>query len=360
MKKRLIIVALIATCLAVLAYLGTSLVRAGAFATVEPQGPDPIAVITGFSGGTEDLVFRPDGRHAFVSSADFRDPSRAGAIYLIDTHQPHKKPRIVSGELAFPFVPHGIDLWTDDQGERLFVVNHGVGSGFGPDAGGGDVRHTIEIFDVAPDGLLTHDRTISGAELLSPNDVAAAGRDAFYATNDHGTTGILRTLEDFLLLPLANVVHFDGSSFGEVASGLRYPNGVAFDPERRLVFVAETTGGGIRTYQVKAGGALELKSDLSTPMGLDNLDIDDTGVVWSAAHPKLLDFLAHAADPAAASPFEVWRFWGYGERRELVFADTGEHASGASVAARGDGVFIVGTVFEPKVLVFDTATLSND
>lgn len=360
MKK--VISFVVVACVVFVAVIAThTLYRAGAFAEIEARGNPPTAVITGFVGGTEDIVFRGDGRHAFVSSGDFRDPSIQGAIYLIDTHAPDKPPLNVTGNLPFAFVPHGIDLWNDGATERLFVVNHGRGSGFTPSAGDAQGTHTVELFDVAPGGELTHVRTVADQLIKSPNDVAAVGLDSFYVTNDHGLEeGFWRTVEDYLRLPLGSVVFFDGVRSTRGAGGLRYPNGVAFDAERSLLFVAETTGGGFRTFAVdRSTGALEQTGRVDDPIGLDNLDLDATGAIWGASHPKLFDFVAHAADPARRSAFIVWRFWGHGERREEVFVDTGELASGASIAARGDGVFVVGTVFEPKVLVFSTQHLSN-
>ena len=66
------------------------------------------------------------------------------------------------------------------------------------------------MFDLSESGLV-HRRTLADPLLVSPNDVLAVGPDQLYVTNDHGSEGgIARMLEDYLRLPNANVLYFDG------------------------------------------------------------------------------------------------------------------------------------------------------
>ena len=67
----------------------------------------------------------------------------------------------------------------------LYVVNH---------AGG---EHTIEVFDLSA-GHLRKRTTLADPLVVSPNDVAAVGRDRLYITNDHGyPKGFMRAIEEF-------------------------------------------------------------------------------------------------------------------------------------------------------------------
>ncbi len=333
---------------------------AGAFdGEVTPRGPEPVRVIDGFVGGTEDIVFRSGRRELFVSSADFRNPSVRGAIYLVSPGS-DGPPRDVTPPLDSPFAPHGIDLWADAEGERLFVVNHRRGSGFTPSADElGEAVHTIEVFDVAPDGALTHAESIVDPALHSPNDVAATGRRTFYVTNDHGTDpGFFRAFEDWLRLPLGNVVHYDGGQFRVAWSGTRYANGIAHHPEDGTILVAETTAGVVTIFEPREDGTLELVTRGPHFIGADNLDVDASGAVWVGAHPRLLDFVAYAEDPTKASPSAVHRFWGQGGRMEDVWIGTGRDTSASSVAALGADHLVVGFVFEPRLVVFSARDLS--
>src|SRR6185437_14190447 len=48
--------------------------------------------------------------------------------------------------------------------------------------------------------------------------IAAVDRERFYIANDHGsTTALGRALDDYLVLPRANLLYFDGTVFRAVA-----------------------------------------------------------------------------------------------------------------------------------------------
>ncbi len=355
MKRKLLVIAGLALVV-VAGFVLFALFRGGAFLTVAPHGPAPLRVVTGFPGGTEDLVIRPGGTDALVSSANFRDPTVKGGIFLVDIAAGTS--RDVTPALDFEFQPHGIDLWVGPDGaQRLFVVNHRGGSGFTSVAGDVVAKHVIEVFDVAADGALTYVRSYESLLLNSPNDVAASGAQTFYATNDHRFgPGFARTLEDYLQLGLGNVVYFDGSAFREVHTGTKYANGIAVTADGTSVYLAETIGGRVTKFARDGStGALTLVTQTGWVSGLDNLSIDTDGSVWVGAHPKLLAFVAHAADPSnKRSPSQVLRFefgapgeWSSQE----IYVNDGTPISGTSAAIPGDGVILLGAVMESKVVV---------
>ncbi len=309
-------------------------------------------MITGFAGGTEDVVFRHGGREVFVSSADFREPARGGHIYRVDVTE-DTPPVDVTPKLDFPFLPHGIDLYlAADGSERLFVVNHRGGSGFtqATHADVSHVEHTVEAFDVTADGGLRFVATYRGPELVSPNDVAAVGPDRFYVTNDHGYgPGLPRKFEDWLRLPAGNVVYYDGKGFREVYGGTRYANGVKATPDGKTVYVAETTGGVLHRFSRDTStGALTEASRVEGWIGLDNISLDADGSAWTSGHPKLLAFLSHAKHPEKRSPSQVLHF---GPSAEEFYLNDGNPLSGSSVAATNGKVVVVGAVYEGKLLL---------
>src|SRR6185436_14753835 len=113
------------------------------------------------------------------------------------------------------FLPHGISLYRAPDGKKtLFVINHGAG------------RQSVEIFDVEP-GKLTHRRTVTGPELISPNDLVGIGPEQFFVTNDHANReGIQRQLEDYLRLKLTTVVYYDGAKFHSALKDIGGSNGI--------------------------------------------------------------------------------------------------------------------------------------
>ncbi len=122
---------------------------------------------------------------------------------------------------------------------------------------------------------------IQGDKLLHPNDVAAVGKEQFYVTNDHGSrTSIGMTLENYLTLPRANVLYFDGTMFREAASGLVFANGINVSPDGNHIYVAESTARRVQTFKRDAfSGKLTPENAFAFPSGPDNIDVSDEGAI---------------------------------------------------------------------------------
>ena len=75
--------------------------------------------------------------------------------------------------------------------------------------------------------------------ISNPNDVVLINETSLYFTNDHKyKDGILRLAEDYLGLPISNVIFFDGLNFKEVANGIPFANGINYNSQKELLFVA--------------------------------------------------------------------------------------------------------------------------
>jgi arylesterase/paraoxonase len=136
-----------------------------------------------------------------------------------------------------------------------------------------------------------------------------------------------------------------------VASGLRFANGIAVTADGATVYVTETTGRRLLAF-ARAGpsGALTLVAEHATTSGLDNVSLDAEGRLWVGAHPKMLDFVGHAADAAKRSPSQVLRARYDATARRFdvdeVALDDGAALSGCSVALPlGGGRVLLGSVF---------------
>ncbi len=300
--------------------------------------------------GPEDLTVHRDHALAFVSAYDRRAApgEEGGGIWAYDlkpSRQDAPLLRKLTDEFEGSLRPHGISLRRSAiDGDVLFVVNH-------PEGGG----HAVEVFDWRRPRLV-HRTTVTDPLLVSPNDVVAVGTDRFYATNDHGTSAPRgQLLDDVLLRRRASVVYWDGAEMRVVADGLAYANGINVSKDGKLVWIASTTTGEVHTYdRDPETGDLSHWHTESLGTGVDNIEVDLHGSLWIAAHPKLLQFMRHARDAEKISASEV--LWYDSEKRldpyvRPVYLDLGEEISGVSVAAPFGSRVLMGSVFEPFLLV---------
>lgn len=301
--------------------------------------------------GPEDIVIDHERGIAFVAATDRRAVMAGannvrGGIYAIDLvgDRGTWALRPLTPHVPAAFQPHGIGLYIDAAGKRtLAAVNH---------AGG---VQSIELFDVAENSILSHRATVRDPQLVSPNDVQPVGHNVFYATNDHGSASPLhQTVEDGLMLDHANLVYFDGETMRVAASDLSFANGVNVSPDGKTVYVAETIDMALRIYNRDVvSGDLEAVDFVALGTGLDNVDVSPDGTVMIGAHPKLMDFLAHAGDAEQLSPSQVVRLVpraGGGGSADTVYLNLGDEISGTSVAAAYGDVMLIAGVFDPKIL----------
>jgi len=306
--------------------------------------------------GPEDLVIDHERGMAFVAATDRRAINAGaenvrGGIYVIDLKGDPSAwtLRPVTAHVPASFQPHGLGLYEDGAGKRtLAVVNHT-----------GDID-SVELFDVADDGILSHRATVRDREMFALNDVQPVGHSAFYATNDHGSASAFwNALSDVLMLSPASLVYFDGTSVREVADDLGYANGVNLSPDGKTVYVAQTSGMALNIYDRNIEtGDLTPVDFVALGTGLDNVDVAPDGTLLIGAHPKLVDFTNHAADEKNLSPSQVVRLIpreGGGGVADTVYLNLGDQLSGSSVAATYGDVMLVSGVFDPKILVCEIA-----
>lgn len=329
----------------------------GEFRTVETLHPGTCVTVPGVPGG-EDITIHPDTGVAYISSDDRRSVMAGepvpGAVYAYDLRSPGAVPVNLTPAAGVAFRPHGLDLFVGEDGrEVLFVVNHPGESLFGAPSGYEGPPHTVEIFDLV-NGALVHRDTVSGPAMISPNDVVGVGPRRFYVTNDHGShPGLMRYLEDYLRLPRASVVYYDGGQLHEVADGLTFANGINVSLDGRRLYVAETTRGTVREYRRDIdSGTLEPRRTMHLDFGVDNIEVDARGDLWVGGHLKLLTFMRHVEDAAVRVPSQVTRLrlTEEDDTAETVFVDDGELISGVSVGAGFEDRLLIGSVFEPHIV----------
>lgn len=291
--------------------------------------------------GAEDLTIAYDAGFMVISAFDragfLREENPTGGLYWMDLNQVPFQPIRLNDGLGEGFHPHGIGLSKlDSTTYRLLVVNHQ------------NEKHTLEEF-LLEQGNLTHIRTYDHELIVSPNDIIALDESRFYFTNDHKyTEGLGLVFENYLGLPLSNVVYFDGENFSEAASGIKYANGININQSKDTLFVAAPRAFEVRAYAVKDGLLAEPKV-LDVETGVDNLEWDDIGNLWSGAHPNLLRFSAYAALKKQTAPSEIVKI--KGGQCESVMVDKGDRVSGSSAALPYGDFLFVGNVMDDKLLV---------
>ncbi len=306
--------------------------------------------------GPEDVAIDRSRGIAYISAYDRRlatsdDPGAEGVrggIYVMDLDAPVAEMfmRPITPNMPERFRPHGISLFTAEDGARtLMAVNHPGGE-----------EHTIEIFDLSPDDVLTHRRTIADPLVVSPNDVAAISPDAFYVTNDHNQPGEGgRMMAAVFASPITTVVFHDGENTRVVADELAMANGIAVSADQSTVYVAELLARTLRLYaRDPISNDLSLVDQVFLGTGVDNIDVAEDGALWIGAHPKLATFAEHAADPANLSPSHVVvvrPYEGGGGEASTAYLDDGAELSASTVGATYKDLLVIGAVFDPAVLV---------
>jgi arylesterase/paraoxonase len=134
------------------------------------------------------------------------------------------------------------------------------------------------------------------------------------------------------------------------ASGLLLANGINLSRDGRHVYVAQTSGRELKTYERDpySGGLTEV-GELAIPAGPDNIDVAGDGSLWLAGHANL--FAARdRAKRAASEIFRIETVDGVPRSARPIYADAGGAISGASVGAVSGRHLFIGSALDNKVL----------
>lgn len=292
--------------------------------------------------GVEDISVDGVTGVAYLSATDRRAQNAGkppmGAIFRYDLRDPGAVPRRISNE-ADSFAPHGLSLWRSPAGDlELYVIDHGQS------------QHRVRRYRVREHDLELI-QTYGSDLLVSPNDLAVVGPGRFYITNDHYyVASPWRQLEDYLRLPLGQLVYVDQGQARVVQGGLAYANGVAWHPGRQELFVAVLGRNQVRAYRTDADGGLTERARFDADSAVDNIEIGTDGHLWVGAHPKPLQFVGHVKDAARLSASQVLRMDPQSGAVSVVYQNLGREISASSVGARWQDRLLIGSVYEPVVL----------
>ncbi|MFN9936020.1 MAG: SMP-30/gluconolactonase/LRE family protein [Hyphomonadaceae bacterium] len=333
--------------------------RAGEFTTLVPVFDGTCVDIAGMPGAEDMAIDRTNGR-IFVSSDDRRATAQAkpvpGAIYSVPVDGLANPPPLkdLTGGQPAAFHPHGTSLFRAVDGKvTLMVVNHPKGA---MDYSG----TTVEVFDAQADGSLKLRRTVAVPGLTRINDIVATGANSFYATSESDLER--GSLSESLSLITGDdrtgaIWYFDGSAGKKLDSGLGFANSLALSNDGKTLYASATMSRSIFLYdRDPTSGAIKRRDAALVGTGIDNLDVDPEGILWMAAHPKMLSFIQHAGNAAKPSPSQILILEpspaGKGGKIDQVYLRDGTDGfSGASVAIRSGTNMVLGSVFEKSVRV---------
>lgn len=326
-------------------FIGNVLVSTGFFRTITPKFDGKILKKVALKGAEDITISRIDS-FALISSTErgVYPPTEAeqGGLYWVDLKTDTYEPVHLTGNHNQPLAPHGISLFKKDSSYQLMAINHTEG------------KHSIEVFELIGQDL-KHTNTLQNPSMIQPNDLVLVGENQFYFTNDHKyTSGIGKLAEEYLGLSLSNVVYFDGKSYREVASGIAYANGINYDKNRGLLYVASVRKFLVKVYSVNEDGALSFIEDIACGTGVDNIELDEDGALWIGAHPNLLRFGAYAKGKEETAPSEIIKidYRNKGDYTvEKIYIENGEEMSGASVATTFGNLIFTGNVMDDEFLI---------
>ena len=102
-------------------------------------------------------------------------------------------------------------------------------------------------------------------------------------------------------------------------------------------------------------GYLTLRQKIKAGAALDNINIDQSGLLWIGAHPRPLALARQKRDSSFATPSKVLTYNTKTNTLSTIYADDGSGLSAASSAAHYQNKLIIGSLFEEKFLLCDMA-----
>ena len=320
-----------------------TLYQAGQFKKITGHFDGEVSRIYHNMPGPEDIQMDYLTGNLFISASNRRPDNTANSkdgIYLLATAN-DDAPRLLKNDIKSEFHPHGISLLRADSTVYLFAVNHTKKGEF------------VESFRF-DNNQLFHLASYSSEKLCCPNDLVATDINKFYVSNDHGSKrGIMRMLEDYLRIPRASLLYFNGESFSKAAGPFNYANGVNVSSDRKTLYLTATTGNSLLVFSIDSNDELHRERIIDLATGVDNIDVDKDGNLWIAAHPKLLDFVKHVKDSINLSPSQVLKLSpveDYNFSVEEIYLNDGSEVSASSVAVYYQNQLFIGTVLNHTLL----------
>eukprot|EP00029_Vermamoeba_vermiformis_P011419 TRINITY_DN6274_c0_g1_i1.p1 TRINITY_DN6274_c0_g1~~TRINITY_DN6274_c0_g1_i1.p1 ORF type:complete len:353 (+),score=33.81 TRINITY_DN6274_c0_g1_i1:358-1416(+) len=302
--------------------------------------------------GSEDLEIDHKTGIAYISSGPLlpiSSQSKPG-IYKLDLST-KKLTKMTLKDYPYERLdmPHGVSLYRSGDELLLFVINHSMNKSH--------ARDCVEIFKIKNDEL-HYVNSASHELLININDVKAISDHEFLTTSDHGISRrdheSLAMLEDIFGLSIAYVTHCNTETkqCRKAIDKISSPNGINYKHQTNMLYVAGTLNGQMLAYKMDpVSRNLTLVDSVFIDRGLDNIDIDENGLIWVSAHPKIVDVFMYMFGMTDRSPFRVWKQNEVGKLDfTIVHSNDGKQLSGGSTAAHFKDHVLIGSVASHAML----------
>ncbi|MGF1605424.1 MAG: SMP-30/gluconolactonase/LRE family protein [Rhodothalassiaceae bacterium] len=284
------------------------------------------------------------GNSLFLAAYDRRHPNPpAGGLY----------------RLTLPLAP-GAALQADSlvRGVRAHgLAVHGAGADihlFSLDRHGSDRQAPVDLVQWRlADGQISLVQRLRDRRLCSANGLAApSAQTVFVSLDRRACGGPDRLWENARRAASGAVLVAQHGRLERLADALVFANGLAIDPERGLMWVAETRAGRVSRLAIEQhpDGRWNARplSPVPVPHAPDNLAIAPSGVI-SAGHPRLLRYALFRAGLIGTAPSQIVRIRPDGDAQRL-YQGAG-HLSGATAAVLTDQQLIAGAGYDSGLLV---------
>ena len=144
--------------------------------------------------------------------------------------------------------------------------------------------------------------------------------------------------------------------FKEAAKGISYANGINFEKDKNLIFVASPRKFKIKVYEKQPNNSLTFIEDIYCGSGVDNIEFDTNNNLWVGAHPNLLQFMSYANSYHSITPSEIIKIQYFKKgnyKVETIYLEKGEEMSGSTVAAPFENLILMGNVMDEHFLVLE-------
>lgn len=343
--KRIILLVVIL----LLIFVAHILISTGFFRNIEPKFDGTILQKVAVKGA-EDIMISEKDSFALISSTNRNkippETEEEGNLFWMDLKTNDYVPIPLTASFNQPFAPHGISFFKKDSTYRVMAINHT------------QQGHSIEVFELHNKNL-KYVKTLRHSSMIQPNDVVMLDENRFYFTNDHRyVDGLGKLVEEYTGLAVSNVVYFDGQEYREVATGIAYANGINFDRERNLLYVASPRHFLVKVYSKNDDGSLSFIENIPCGTGVDNIEFDKEGNLWIGSHPNLLRFNAYAKGKKKTAPSEIIKitYRAKGDYTiEKIYVEEGLEMSGSTVAATFGNLIFAGNVMDEEFLILKRA-----
>ena len=296
--------------------------------------------------GPEDMAMDRDAGILYVSSHERRGELVDGKLFQLNLNATDEPmPSVINTNYPKNFHPHGMSLVKINGKSLLYVISH---PSMEPPT------HAVEVFQIEKNKI-THIETIQNETLISPNDLYVATDGRIFVSNDRGAGSMFRAYIDALFgIKRSKISYFDGKKWKLFEDAVTFGNGILLKKigNKEYIYRAATTPEQIYKYEIIQNGIeTELKEvkvfDLKE--GPDNLEEDEEGNIYFAAHKSMFRFLNHKDNSNYPSPSQIF-VMDKNETVKEIYANDGTEIPSSSTGLRYKNRLYISQVFNPYLL----------